>query len=113
MSSAAVAGLARELMAAYASRQIVAVPPSARDATFDLAAAYAVEAELARLQHARGYRTVGRKVGYANRALWRVLKLETLVWARMYDGTVRFAENNDASLPVNGMCAPKIEPEIV
>ena len=38
---------------------------------------------------AAGHRTVGRKVGYANKAVWRVLKLETLVWAHMYDDTVR------------------------
>ena len=31
--------------------------------------------------------TVGRKVGFANKAMWRVLKLDTLVWAHMYDDT--------------------------
>ena len=41
---------------------------------------------------AAGHRVVGVKVGYANKAVWRVLKLETLVWASMYDDTVRFAE---------------------
>ena len=105
--------LAAELMGAYANCQTVAVPPSARDATFDLTAAYAVEAELVRLRRAAGRTTVGRKVGFANKAMWRVLKLNTLVWAHMYDDTVRYAEGNVAELSVARMCSPKIEPEIV
>jgi 2-keto-4-pentenoate hydratase len=105
--------LAAELMAAYANCQIVSVPPSSRDATFDVTAAYTVEAELARLRRASGHATVGRKVGFANKALWRVLKLNTLVWAHMYDDTVRYAHDNVAELPVGHMCSPKIEPEIV
>jgi 2-keto-4-pentenoate hydratase len=56
---------------------------------------------------------VGRKVGYANKAMWRALKLDTLAWAHMYDDTVRYAEGGSASLPVARMCSPKIEPEIV
>ena len=105
--------LAQELLAAYASGQAIAVPPSARDAAFDLPAAYAVEAELVRLRRASGRTTVGRKVGYANKAIWRVLKLDTLVWAHMYDDTVHYAEDGVASLSLGHMYAPKIEPEIV
>jgi 2-oxo-3-hexenedioate decarboxylase len=113
VSTVDVHSLAQELMDAYASGQILSVPPSSRDPDFDLAAAYAVEAELARRRRASGRRTVGRKVGFANKALWRVLKLDTLVWAHMYDETVRYAHANTASLPVAHMCSPKIEPEIV
>lgn len=105
--------LAQELMAAYASGQTVAIPPSSRDPQFDLAAAYAVEAELVRLRKAAGHMTVGRKVGFANRALWRVLQLDTLVWAHMYDDTVRHAEANAATLSLAHTCSPRIEPEIV
>ena len=100
-------------MSAYARAQIIAMPPSARGTGFDLASAYAVEAELTRLRRASGRTSVGWKVGYANKAVWRVFKLDTLVWAHMYDDTVRFAETNDASLSVGHMCSPKIEPEIV
>jgi 2-oxo-3-hexenedioate decarboxylase len=88
-------------------------PPSAIDPAFDLNAAYTVEAELVRLRRAQGRRTVGRKLGFANKAAWRILKLETLVWAHMYDNTVRYAENNDATLSIAGRVAPRIEPEIV
>lgn len=105
--------LARELAAAYASGRIVATPPSARDAGFDLATAYAVEAELTRLRRAGGRTTVGRKVGFANKAIWRALKLDTLVWAQMYDDTVQYADGNTASFSLAGRCSAKIEPEIV
>jgi 2-oxo-3-hexenedioate decarboxylase len=108
-----VATLARELAHAYAHRQILAVPLSAREPGFDLEAGYRVEAELVRLRRAEGRTTRGRKVGYANRALWRALKLETLVWAHMYDDTVIMAGGNTATLPLARMCSPRLEPEIV
>jgi 2-keto-4-pentenoate hydratase len=105
--------LAGELIDAYARRQPLSLPFSSRDTAFDLPAAYAVEAELARRRRALGHATVGRKVGFANKAMWRVLKLETLVWAHMYDDTVTFADRNRASLSLAPMISPKIEPEVV
>jgi 2-oxo-3-hexenedioate decarboxylase len=105
--------LARELLSAYSNGVQVPAPPSARDTAFSLAEAYAVEAEIARMRNAAGRVRVGLKVGYANKAMWRVLKLETLVWAHMYDDTVRHAADNSATLSLKGMIAPKIEPEIV
>jgi 2-oxo-3-hexenedioate decarboxylase len=113
MASLDTSLLARELKDAYASRTVITVPPSARDASFDLTAAYAVEAELARLRREEGRVSVGRKVGYANKAVWRALKLETVAWANMYDDTVRHATKNAALLPLGRMTSPKIEPEIV
>lgn len=107
-----ISALARELAQAYATRQILPVPLSAREPGFDLTAAYAVEAELARLRRADGHATVGRKVGYANKAMWRALKLETLVWAHMYDDTVIEA-GRTSTLAIDRMCSPRIEPEIV
>jgi 2-oxo-3-hexenedioate decarboxylase len=108
-----VSALAQEVMSAYANRQILPVPFSAREAGFDLAAAYAVGAELVRLRRASGHKTVGRKVGFANKAMWRALKLDTLVWAHMYDDTVIETNGKSASLSLGRMCSPKIEPEIV
>jgi len=65
------------------------------------------------MRRAAGHQTVGVKVGYANKAMWRVLKLDTLVWAHMYDDTVRYADANTATLSVAHMISPRIEPEIV
>lgn len=104
--------LAREIAAAYNSKTLVA-PPSSREGGLDLATAYLVERELMHLRQAEGHRTVGVKVGFANKAMWRVLKLDTLVWAHMYDDTVRHATANTAEISIGRMIAPKIEPEIV
>ena len=104
--------LADELTNAYATTTILPVPLSSREAGLDLATAYAIEAELARRRRAGGHQTVGRKVGFANKAMWRVLKLDTLVWAHLYDHTVIQA-GKSASLSLGRMVAPKIEPEIV
>jgi len=104
--------LALELAAAHADRRTLSTPPSSRDG-LDLATAYAVERELVHMRRSKGHETVGVKVGYANKAMWRVLKLDTLVWAHMYDDTVRYAGANVATLSLEHTISPKIEPEIV
>src|SRR5271168_4733913 len=112
MADIDVEGLARELLAAQETDQMVPIPPSARPG-FDLDTAYAVEATLKRFREVAGHRAVGRKVGYANKAMWRVLKLETLVWAHMYDDTVHYSDANSATLTVGHPRSLKIEPEII
>jgi 2-oxo-3-hexenedioate decarboxylase len=104
--------LAREITDAYAARTIIPAP-SSREGGIDLNTAYAVEAEIAKARRASGHQTVGWKVGYANKAIWHALELETLVWAHLYDDTVRYADWNDGTLSIASMIAPKIEPEIV
>jgi len=104
--------LADEITAAYRDHREIPTLTS-RDAAFGVEAAYAVEGELVRRRRADGRQTVGLKVGFANKAMWRALKLETLVWAHMYDDTVRFADKGNATLSIGRMFSPKIEPEIV
>lgn len=113
MAALDTTALAQEIADAYAHRRVIGTP-SSRDARFDLATAYRVEAELVKHRRASGHTTIGRKVGFANKAIWRVFKLDTLVWAHMYDDTVRFAATREAvELPIARMTSPKIEPEIV
>ena len=112
MSQVDVESLAHELRSARATGQIISVLPSLRSG-FDLNTAYEVEATLKRFREAGGHRAVGRKVGYANKAMWRVLKLETLVWAHMYDDTVHQSDGNRATLTIARPHSLKIEPEIV
>jgi 2-keto-4-pentenoate hydratase len=113
MVESGIGELARELFDARAHRTGVPAPPSAREGMFDLSAAYLVEAELVRMRRGEGHATVGRKVGFANKAMWRVMKLQTLVWAHMYDDTVVYAHDGRASLPTTRMLSPRIEPEVV
>ena len=112
MSHIHVETLARELLSARETDQMVPIPPSARPG-FDLDTAYAVEAALNRFRETAGHRAVGRKVGYANKAMWRVLKLETLVWGHMYDDTVHDSVKISATLTLPHCRSLKIEPEIV
>jgi 2-keto-4-pentenoate hydratase len=104
--------IARELNSAHEAGNIVENLPS-RQPGFDLDAAYAVELELKHRRAVNGFKSVGRKVGYANKAVWRLLKLETLVWAHMYDDTVHYSQNNSATLTLPHSHSLKIEPEIV
>jgi 2-oxo-3-hexenedioate decarboxylase len=112
MLNAETENLARELLAAQEQGQMVPLPPSARPG-FDLDKAYAVESLLKGWHVAGGHRSVGRKVGYANKAMWRMLKLETLVWAHMYEDTVHDFADNSATLALKNSRSLKIEPEIV
>jgi 2-keto-4-pentenoate hydratase len=107
-----VESISRELLAAYENGEMVETPPSSRSG-FDLKTAYEIEANLMRLRESGGHRAVGRKVGYANKAMWRVLKLETLVWAHMCNDTVHYSENNLAFVKISRPRSLKIEPEIV
>ncbi|MCU1301860.1 MAG: decarboxylase [Candidatus Sulfotelmatobacter sp.] len=107
-----VESLARELQLANEMEQMVSVPFSERPG-FDLNMAYEVEGRLKQLRESAGHAAVGRKVGYANKAMWRMLKLDTLVWGHMYDDTVHYAANNSAALTIANPRSLKIEPEIV
>jgi len=107
------AALASELFEAGKDGEARVVAPSARGENFDMDAAYGVESAIVQMHSERGGRTAGVKVGYANKAMWRVLKIDTLVWAHMYEHTVQFANGGAAELALPYYRAPKIEPEIV
>jgi len=102
--------LARTLLAAYNTGQPLPEPISSTDPTLDIAAAYAVEAEFRRLRLEAGRTVTGRKVGFANKAMWRVLKLDTLVWSSMYDDTTH---DGATQLSLDHFMTPRIEPETV
>jgi 2-oxo-3-hexenedioate decarboxylase len=111
ITGADIESVARELLTASETGQMVPVPPSARG--FDLDKSFAVELEIKRLREQAGHKAVGRKVGYANKAMWRILKLPTLVWGHMYDDTVHFAEANSDEISLPRARSLKIEPEIM
>lgn len=102
---------AADFLAARSGQTLIESLPSANGFTLD--AAYAIETEIMRLRASSGHAAVGRKVGFANKALWRILKLETVVWAHMFEDTVLHAEQGVAELAISHLRAPKVEPEIV
>lgn len=112
MTVTGATAIARELADARRERRTIPAITS-RDPGFTLDDAYRVEAAIGRARAEAGHRSVGWKVGYANKAMWRVLKLETLVWAHMYDDTVHYASAGVAEYALPPHRAPKIEPEVV
>jgi 2-keto-4-pentenoate hydratase len=112
MSKIDVEALARELLSAQESGRMVPAPPSSNP-DFDLDTAYAVETAIQRMRERGGHRVVGRKVGYANKAVWRLLKLQTLVWGSMYEDTVHQSHGNAIELELKHIRSLKVEPEIV
>jgi 2-oxo-3-hexenedioate decarboxylase len=62
---------------------------------------------------ARGFRPVGRKIGFTNRAMWEQFKVSEPIWAHMYEQTVHCAQEGHLRFSLAGMVAPRLEPEIV
>lgn len=104
--------IARRIKTAQdAARQIF--PISAESAGFDDAAAYHVAGLIHQARLAEGYRPVGRKIGFTNRAIWPVYNVHQPIWGYMYDRTVRHIETAGATCTIRGFAEPRLEPEIV
>jgi 2-keto-4-pentenoate hydratase len=101
-----------DLLRARATAQLATFASQA-GSFLDLDRAY----EVGRLLHERlvqqGFRPVGRKIGFTNPAMWEQFKVSQPIWAPMYEQTVHFAEEGRIRLALDGMVAPRIEPEIV
>ena len=96
---------------------ILLEPPSSRG-DFDLSTAYDIADELMRRRIAQngggqGHEVIGRKIGLTNTSVWDKLGLNAPVWGYMYSDTVHYAQDNEIRLSLDGMAAPKLEPELV
>ena len=88
-------------------------PPSHRFEGWNLAAAYEVGNAIFNKRREAGWVPVGRKIGFTNKTIWPSLGMDTVIWAYVYEQTVRFAENNRAELSLANTYSCLIEPEIV
>jgi 2-keto-4-pentenoate hydratase len=59
-----------------------------------------------------GWRAVGRKIGFTNRSLWPRYGVYQPIWGTVYDRTRIEANRDFASVPLEGLQQPRIEPEI-
>jgi 2-oxo-3-hexenedioate decarboxylase len=108
----AVDELASRLMAAYdVARTIAPITDEAAD--FDVAAAYAVLAEIERRRRAQGWVPAGRKIGFTNRTIWPRYGVYDPIWAHTWTHTVHHARDGQAALALDGFAQPRIEPEVV
>jgi 2-oxo-3-hexenedioate decarboxylase len=108
----AVDELASRLIAAYDGVRTIA-PITDEAADFDVAAAYAVLAEIERRRRAQGWVPAGRKIGFTNRTIWPRYGVYQPMWAHMWTHTVRRSVDGHATLALGGFAQPRIEPEVV
>ena len=64
-----------------------------------------------------GEKPVGYKVGFTNRTIWPRYEVYAPIWGTVWDSGLRFAdrgaESSAGELDLEGLCEPRIEPEIV
>ncbi len=104
--------LAAELLQARDAVRLAA-NPSHFGLDLTLGRAYQIGRELHEDLVSRGFKPIGRKIGFTNRAMWEQLKVSEPIWAYVYEQTVHFAPEGNYRLSLAGMVAPRIEPEIV
>jgi 2-oxo-3-hexenedioate decarboxylase len=108
----ALAAVADALSAAEAGATSLA-PVTSWVPTFDVPAAYRVLDELERRRLARGWRPLGRKIGFTNRTIWPRYSVFQPMWAHVWDATVQQAPDGVATVSLAGLVEPRIEPEVV
>jgi 2-oxo-3-hexenedioate decarboxylase len=106
-----IEALAEELLALHETGSLVA-PFSERAAQLSADAGYRAAARLHALRLARGWRPVGRKIGFTNRTLWPRYGVFEPMWGTVYDRTLILAQGDRATVPLAGLAQPRIEPEI-
>jgi 2-oxo-3-hexenedioate decarboxylase len=107
-----VGRIAGSLLEAFA-RGNAHPPISAAHPDFDVAAAYEVQAEIARRRAADGWQPVGRKIGFTNRTLWARYGVDRPMWAHVWRESVQHAPEGRATVSLAGTMEPRIEPEVV
>ena len=60
----------------------------------------------------QGWKPVGWKIGFTNRTLWQRYGVHEPMWGIVYDRTFIGARDDAASVPLDGLVQPRIEPEI-
>jgi len=103
--------LAQELIELHqAPRQVR--PFSERYPALTPNAGYAAARELHAHRLARGWKPVGRKIGFTNRTLWERYGVHEPMWGTVYDRTLIDAIDGHAAVGLAGLVQPRIEPEI-
>jgi len=75
-------------------------------------AGYAAARRLHQHRLSLGWKPVGRKIGFTNRALWARYGVYEPIWGTVYDRTFIQAEGGRATVNLEGLVQPRIEPEI-
>lgn len=107
-----IKAIADTIKAAQAAvRQIPPITSTRPD--FDAEAAYQVADLLHRDRLAKGWKTLGRKIGFTNRNIWPTYNVHQPIWGYVYDKTVVQLGGQEITCPIGGFAEPLLEPEIV
>ena len=79
----------------------------------DLPAAYQAALAVRGLRLARGETGRGYKIGFTNRNIWPRYKVFAPIWGSVWGTTLAFADAVEGTVPLTGLCQPRIEPEAV
>lgn len=91
----------------------LAVPPfTERHPGLTPASGYAAARALHDYRLKKGWKAVGRKIGFTNRTLWDRYGVHEPMWGTVYDRTLIQADKDRATVPLEGLVQPRIEPEI-
>lgn len=104
--------IADRLIEAYDTASLLD-PITAARPDFSVEDAYAVLEVIENHRRAQGWRPLGRKIGFTNRTIWDRYGVWQPMWAHVWERTVHFAESGKASLPLDSMVQPRLEPEVV
>ena len=103
--------LAEELIGVH--EKSLTVPAfTTRHAGLTARAGYAAAHALHKYRLSKGWKPIGRKIGFTNRTLWERYGVHEPMWGTVYDRTLIQAENQRATVPLEGLVQPRIEPEI-
>jgi 2-oxo-3-hexenedioate decarboxylase len=87
-------------------------PFSARYPGLTADSGYAAARKLHDRRLAKGWKPIGRKIGFTNRTIWERYGVYEPIWGTVYDKTLIFSKNNKAIVPLGDLSLPRIEPEI-
>lgn len=110
MDKTVLRDIAAEAAAAFNKGARQVQPFSARYPDLTMDDAYRITALANSMRLAKGYRPLGRKIGFTNRRLWDEYGVRAPIWGYVYDHTLH---DLAAPLPLAPYSDPKIEPEIM
>ena len=111
MASATFRAVSEEVIELAASGR-TAPAFTSRHPDFDAEMGYRVVARLHEHRLAIGWKPIGRKIGFTNRGIWERYGVHQPIWGHVYDRTVIHAERGRATVSLEGLAQPRIEPEI-
>jgi 2-keto-4-pentenoate hydratase len=103
--------LAEELIGVH-DKALTVRPFTERHPELTAATGYIAARALHNHRLKKGWKAIGRKIGFTNRTLWDRYGVHEPMWGTVYDRTLIQAANDRATVPLDGLVQPRIEPEI-